>query len=82
MHCCRLILPRCNVHAYRIEALLAKENSEPGSSRYTYAMLLILVKLPPPPPTEHELPYLCDQHFSRSTLACLYHGTDVHMTVT
>ena len=33
-------------------------------------MLLISVKLFTPP-AEHERPYLCDQHFSRSTLACL-----------
>ena len=55
------------------------ENAEPGSSRYTFAMLLIRVKLstpPPPPPAEYERPYLCDQHFSRSTMARLQlHGT-------
>ena len=32
-------------------------------------MLMICAKLSPP--TEHERLYLCDQHFSRSTLACL-----------
>ena len=44
---------------------------ENKNSRYTYAMLLIRVKLSTPPLTEHEEPHSCDQHFSLSTLACL-----------
>ena len=48
----RLIAPRSNARAYRlsISRVKTRENAEPGNSGYTYAMLLICVKLSIYPP--------------------------------